>query len=112
MNWPLVRRGVLRYSVVAAGGVVAALVAAFGPSVAVGTFVAGLVALFWATAGDGNVRTTTAASNADSMGVTGSVRDAREDTPGALDSDVRVFFFGVGLLVCSPVAVAVAVVLL
>ncbi|QZP37040.1 hypothetical protein [Halobaculum magnesiiphilum] len=109
MDWALLRRGLLRYSLVAAGGTVAVLVGVAGTAAAVVTFAAGLTTLLWAVSGGGNVRTTTAASNADSMGVAGTVSDAADNAPESLPSDVRVFFYGIGLLVWSPVAVAVAV---
>ncbi|WP_277553860.1 hypothetical protein [Halobaculum limi] len=109
MDWSLIRRGLLRYSLLVGGGSVAVLVAVAGTAAAVVTFVLGLGTMLWVTGGGGNVRTTTAASNADSMGVAGTVSDAADNTPTSMASDLRVFFVGVGLLVCSPVAVAVSV---
>lgn len=109
MNWSLVRRGLLRYSLLVGGGSVAVLVALAGTAAAVVTFVLGLVTLLWVTGGGGNVRTTTAVSNADSMGVSGTVSDAADNAPTSMASDIRVFFVGVGLLVWSPIAVAVSV---
>ncbi|MXR42502.1 hypothetical protein GRX01_14290 [Halobaculum sp. WSA2] len=109
MDWALLRRGLLRYSLLAAGGTVAVLVALAGTAAAVVTFIAGLATLLWAAGGGGNVRTTTAISNADSMGVAGSISDAADNAPESLPSDVRLFFYGIGLLVWSPVAIAVTV---
>lgn len=108
MNWPLLRRGLFWYSLLGGGASVALLVAIAGPSGAVGTFVVGLVTLVWVAGGGGEVRMSTAASNADSMGTAGSVRDHDEAAAESLPSDVRVFFYGVGLLVCSPVVAAAA----
>ncbi len=86
------------------------MVALAGTTAAVLTFVAGLVTLLWAVGGGGEVRMSTAASNADATGTAGSVRDHEEAAAQSLPSDVRVFFLGVGLLVWSPVAGAVRVV--
>ncbi|UIP00634.1 hypothetical protein Hbl1158_04535 [Halobaculum sp. CBA1158] len=112
MNWPLLRRGLFWYSLLGGGASVALLVAIAGPGGAVGTFVAGLASILWVTMSGGNTRTTTSVSNADSMGVAGTVRDPGEGAPASMGSDVRVFFYGVGLLACSPVAVAVTELLL
>ena len=91
-----------------AGLTVAVLVWLLGPIVPVVTFVAGLATLLWTAGGGGDVRMGTVVSNAESMGVTGSVRDPVEGAPTSLPSDVAAFFYGVGLLACSPVAVAVS----
>ena len=110
MNWPLVRRGVVRYVLLAAGATVGALVYAFGPSAAVVAFLFGLGALLWAAGGGGEVRMGTVASNAESPGVAGaSVRDHDEAASTRLPSDLALFFYGVGLVVWSPVAVAAVV---
>ncbi|ESP87578.1 hypothetical protein [Candidatus Halobonum tyrrellensis] len=107
MNWPLVRRGLLRYSLLAGGTTVGLVVYAFGPSAAVVTFSLGLAALLWAAGGGGEVRMGTVASNAESPGVgDASVRDHDEGRAASLPSDLALFFYGVGLVVCSPVAVA------
>ena len=110
MNWPLVRRGLLRYSLLAAGATVGPLVYAFGPSAAVITFLSGLAVLVWAVGSGGEVRMGTVASNAASPGAGGaSVRDHGEGRTVSLPSDVALFFYGVGLVAWSPVVVAAAV---
>lgn len=105
MNWNLIGRCSVRYTLVYAGSTVALVyVATRSGLVLISTFGLGLVVLLFALGGTGTVRMGTAMTNADSMGVGSTVVDPNDLHAKHLDSDIKVLFYGVGLLVFAAVA--------
>lgn len=112
MDWPLVRRGLFVYSLLAGGVTVGVVVAVlgtgFGPVV---TVAIGLVALLYVAGGSGDVRMGTIATNASAGGLDTGVVDDAEGMSTSVPADVKVAFYAVGLLVLSVAVVVGSVVL-
>ncbi|EFW91882.1 hypothetical protein ZOD2009_10405 [Haladaptatus paucihalophilus DX253] len=105
MNWSLIARCSLRYSLVYAGLTVGAVFALTKSELALLTlFGLGLAVLLFALGGTGTVRMGTAMANADSMGLESTIVDPADLQATQLQSDVKVLFYGIGLLVCGMAA--------
>lgn len=100
VNWQLIGRCGVRYTIVY-GGVTAAVVAYFGsPMLLLGLVCVGLVTLLFVAGGTGQVRMGTAMANSDAMGYNSAVVDPVEDDLHAksMESDIKLLFYAVGLL--------------
>ncbi|UPV99296.1 hypothetical protein M0R88_12265 [Halorussus gelatinilyticus] len=109
VDWELIARSGGRYSV-AYGGGTALLVALTGWSMLqLLVLVFGLLLLLFVAGGTGTVRMGTAMANADSPGLSGTVTDPTEDDAfaTAIDADLKLFFYAVGLLVFDFAAMVV-----
>ncbi|WP_435151902.1 hypothetical protein [Haladaptatus sp. DFWS20] len=105
MNWNLIGRCGVRYTLVYAGLTVALVYAATGSGMAIlSMFGLGLVVLLFALGGTGTVRMGTAMTNADSMGIGSTVVDPNDLHATQLDSDIKFLFYGVGLLLFAALA--------
>ncbi|WP_158057742.1 hypothetical protein [Halorussus halophilus] len=101
VNWQLIGRCGTRYTVVY-GGLTAAVVALLGsPMLLLGLVCVGLVLLLFVAGGTGEVRMGTAMANADAAGYNTAVVDPVEDDlqAKAMDGDIKLLFYGVGLVV-------------
>jgi hypothetical protein len=101
VDWTLVRRAGARYTV-AYGGATAGLVALTGQGLfLLGVVILGLLLLLFAAGGTGTVRMGTAMANTESVGIAGTFTDPTEDEAfaTAIEADLKLVFYGVGLLV-------------
>ena len=101
VDWQLVGRAGTRYTLVY-GGATAAVVAVAGQALfMLGLAVLGLALLLFVAGATGTVRMGTAMANADSPGVAGTTTDPAADDAfaSAIDADLKLLFYAVGLLV-------------
>ena len=101
VDWQLIGRAGTRYTLVY-GGATAALVASLGQSLLLlGLVILGFVLLLFVAGGTGTVRMGTAMANADSPGISGTTTDPTDDDAfaSAIEADVKLFFYALGLLV-------------
>ena len=104
MNWSLIARCGLRYTLVCAGLTVAAVFALTrSPLVLIGLFGLGLAVLVFTLGGSGTVRMGTAMTNAQSMGLQSTIVDPADTQPTQLGSDIKLLFYGVGLVVFAAI---------
>lgn len=105
MNWSLIARCSLRYTLVYAGLTVGAVFALTESELALlALFGLGLAVLLFALGGTGTVRMGTAMANADSMGLESTIVDPADLQATQLNSDIKFLFYGVGLLVYAAAA--------
>ncbi|WP_227774016.1 hypothetical protein [Haladaptatus pallidirubidus] len=105
MDWSLIGRCGVRYTLVYAGLTVALTYAVTRSGIVLlCLFGLGLVALLFALGGTGTVRMGTATTNADSMGIASTIVDPADMQAKRMDSDIKVLFYGIGLLVFAAVA--------
>ena len=105
MNWSLITRCSFRYTLVYAGLTVAAVVALTESElVLIYLFGLGIIVLLIAVGGSGAIRVGTTTATADSMGLRTTIADPEDLRVTQLQSDVKVLFYGVGLLVCTLAA--------
>ena len=105
MNWSLIARCSLRYTLVYAGLTVGAVFALTKSELALlALFGLGLAVLLFALGGTGTVRMGTAMANADSMGLESTIVDPADLQATQLNSDIKFLFYGVGLLVYAAAA--------
>jgi hypothetical protein len=64
----------------------------------------GLVVLLVAVGGTGAIRIGTAMATADSMGLRSTIADPEDLQVTQLQSDIKILFYGVGLLICAAAA--------
>lgn len=104
MDWPLIRRCTLRYSLLYAGLTVAAAVglAALAPVggglVLVAVVGLGFALLLFVFGGTGEVRMGTAMTNAQAGGLRTGIVDAADDQRTPLASDLKILFYALGLV--------------
>ncbi|MCO8244480.1 MULTISPECIES: hypothetical protein [unclassified Haladaptatus] len=104
MNWSLVRRCGLRYTLVYAGlTVVVVFALTRSPLVLIGLFGLGLASLVFALGGTKKIRMGTAVTNAQSIGLQSTIADPADDRPTALANDIKLLFYGVGLVVFATI---------
>ncbi|SIQ79596.1 hypothetical protein SAMN05421858_0429 [Haladaptatus litoreus] len=109
MNWNLIGRCGVRYTLVYAGLTVAlTYVITQSGMVLLCLFGLGLVALLFALGGTGTVRMGTAMTNADSMGISSTIVDPADTQAKAMDGDIKVLFYGIGLLAFAAVALVLS----
>ncbi|WP_440009234.1 hypothetical protein [Halomicrococcus sp. SG-WS-1] len=117
VNWSLIRRCGLRYSlgygsvtvaiVVAAATTVRSLALLFSP------VLIGVLLVVYSLNGSGDVRTGAAVvANEDPTGVTGTTVDPADEnqTPTTLESDLKFFFYAIGLIVFGILGMAFIVI--
>ncbi len=105
MNWNVIGRCGVRYTVAYAGATVALVYAVTRSGMALLSLLGvGLVALLFALGGTGTVRMGTAMANADSMGIQSTIVDPADLQATQMDSDIKFLFYGVGLLLFAGVA--------
>lgn len=113
MDWPLVRRCTLRYSLLYGGVTVAAAVAAAavlppGGGIALVLVVgAGFVILLFVFGGSGDVRMGTAMTNAQALGLRTGIVDAADDQREPIGSDLMLLFYALGLIGLGVAAMVV-----
>jgi hypothetical protein len=101
VDWQLVARAGGRYAVAYAGATVAVVALAGRGLLLLGLVALGLLLLLFVAGGGGNVRMGTAAANAQSMGISGTTTDPTENEEfhRAIDADLTLLFYAVGLIV-------------
>ncbi|WP_231184618.1 hypothetical protein [Haladaptatus sp. DYF46] len=105
MNWSLIARCSLRYALVYGGLTVGAVFALTDSELAfIYLLGVGLIVLLIAVGGTGAIRVGTTTATADSMGLRSTIADPEDLRVTQLQSDVKVLFYGVGLLVCTIAA--------
>ncbi|WP_227355470.1 hypothetical protein [Haladaptatus salinisoli] len=105
MNWNLVARCGARYALCYAGATVAAVSVVTRSGLAlVSLFGLGLVAVLLALGGTGTVRMGAAMTNHQATGFRSGIVDPADSTPKRMDNDVKLLFYGVGLLSFSALA--------
>ncbi|WP_458185115.1 hypothetical protein [Haladaptatus sp. NG-WS-4] len=109
MDWNLIGRFGVRYSLVYAG-VAVGLVSVFTQSglAFLSLFGVGLVVLLLALGGTGTVRMGAAMTNAQAMGFRSAVVDPKDLQAKQMSQDVKLLFFGIGLLVFAAIALVLA----
>jgi hypothetical protein len=104
MDWHLIARCGARYALVYAGATVAAVSVVTRSDLAlVSLFGLGLVTILLALGGTGTVRMGAAMTNQQAMGFRSGIVDPADLTPKQMDNDVKLLFYGVGLLSFSAV---------
>ncbi|WP_458206936.1 hypothetical protein [Haladaptatus sp. NG-SE-30] len=104
MNWDLIARCGVRYTLFYAGIVVALVFFVTQSELAlIGVFGLGMVVLLLALGGTGTVRMSAAMTNAQALGFRTGIVDATDLQAKNLDSDIKLLFFGVGLLIFAAV---------
>jgi hypothetical protein len=101
VDWRLIGRAGARYTVAYAGAT-AALVAVTGVELLLlGLVLLGLVLLLFVAGGAGSVRMGTAMANAQALGIDGLTTDPAENDEfaEAIDADLKILFYAVGLVV-------------
>lgn len=109
LDWQLVGRAGVRYTVVYAGATVGVVSLTGAALFLLGLAVLGLVLLLFVAGGGGSVRMGTTMANAQSMGISGTTTDPSENAEfhTTIDADLKLLFYAVGLIVFGFVGMIV-----
>lgn len=105
MDWRLIGHGVLRYSLLYAGTTVATVTFLTRSGMALlGLVLLGFVLLLFVAGGTGQVRMGTAMTNAQAGGLRTGITDPLSNQATAMEADLKVLFYALGLVGCAFVA--------
>lgn len=98
MDWGLIRRGLVRYSLLYAGVTVVPIAIAGIDILLLGAVLLGLVVLLFVAGGTGQVRMSTSIANAQAGGLRTAITDPLDHLAAPLEMDLKLLFYGLGLL--------------
>lgn len=110
MNWDLITRCGLRYTLLYAAATAVGLYVALRSKMAMLLLVGGgLILILISVGGAGTVRMGASAANAQAGGLQSGVVDAHDPQVKAMDSDIKVLFYGLGLVVFAMLTLVLVV---